>query len=85
MDQKYTSTKTKRIATKGGYPKLDKLYLGAHMVNDINWGKDKEEVERDSGNYNVYFTPDLALEVKHDVEPGNKLFVYYNYDGKAFT
>ena len=40
----------KRISTNGRYPKNKKLYIGAHMVNDINWGRTR----RDLDGYNIF-------------------------------
>ena len=48
MDYKVSPTETRRLSTLGGFPEQKKLYLGAHMMNDINWGKVGEEVDRNS-------------------------------------
>ena len=83
MDQKISSTTTKRIYTDGGYPRNPILYLGAHMLNDFNWSKERTAADWDDSRYNVSFNADLGLTMIKDVEPGDELLVCYNYDNKA--
>ena len=70
MDYQVTTTKTVRLSTFGGYPAQKKLYLGAHMMNDVNWGKKEEDVDRNSGNYNARFNHNLSVEAICDIEAG---------------
>ena len=71
-----------RIATAGGFPKSVKMYLGTHMINDINWNAKGETVRTDC--YNVSFQTNLGLMAIKDIKPGEELYVDYNYDGSAF-
>ena len=57
------------------------MYLGAHMVNDHNWGKDV--LQHDNEAYNVVFHPNLAMVALKDIEVGEELYVNYNYSGGA--
>jgi len=79
LDQIISETETKRISVYGGYPTNENLYLGAHMVNDINWGKKGED--RDEDGYNIVFHQNLLLVATKDINPGDELFVNYNYEG----
>ena len=71
----------KRILVQAGFPKYKKMYLGAHMVNDHNWGKDV--LQHDNKAYNVVFHPNLAMVALKDIEVGEELYVNYNYSGGA--
>ena len=80
IDYEVSPKKIVRLSSLGGYPKQDKLYLGVHMMNDVNWGKKYEDVDRNSGDYNVRFNHDLSVEAIRVIEAGEELMVDYNYD-----
>ena len=70
--------KKRRIQVVRGFPACKDVYLGAHMVNDSNWGLNKR-----INAYNVSFNPTLGLEVIREIEKWDELFVDYNYDSTA--
>ena len=74
-------TRRKRILVTNSFSNYQKMYLGAHMVNDINWGR--VERERNNNVYNVVFPQNLALVATRDIELGEELFVNYKYNGGA--
>ena len=82
LQQTIAGTKEKKIITTGGgFPRVRKMYLGAHMMNDFYWPVNKPADEDKDHNNNVQFSSDLSVITLRKITAGEELFVSYNIEG----
>ena len=82
LQQTSPETKEKKIiTTSGGFPRVRKMYLGAHMVNDFYWPVNMPADEDKDHNKNVQFSSDLLVITLRKISVGEELFVNYNIEG----